>query len=78
MAHDPLEILRSRLECVTDSKADSFKARCPVHDDHNPSLSVSRGDKCIVMKCHACGADGKAVAEELGISLSTLDRKSGG
>ena len=69
---DPLEVFRNRLDGVVESKADSFKSLCPCHADTNPSLSVSRGDKGVVMKCHACPADGKAVAEKLGIPTSDL------
>jgi putative DNA primase/helicase len=30
-------------------------ARCPAHDDHNPSLSLSTGkDGKVLLRCHAC------------------------
>jgi putative DNA primase/helicase len=28
-------------------------ARCPAHDDRNPSLSISDGDQGLLLKCHA-------------------------
>ena len=35
-----------------------YIARCPAHDDGRPSLRVSQGDKCILVKCWAgCSFD---------------------
>src|SRR5687767_827991 len=31
---------------------DKIHALCPAHDDHNPSLVVSRGEKGVVLHCH--------------------------
>ena len=46
-------------------------ARCPAHDDTNPSLSVSQGKDGAVLHCHAgCPAD--AVLEALGMSAADL------
>ena len=39
-------------------------ARCPVHDDKRPSLSIRDGDRGILVKCHT-GCDGQAVIDEL-------------
>jgi KaiC/GvpD/RAD55 family RecA-like ATPase len=33
-------------------------ARCPFHDDHEPSLSVSQKNGVGLFKCHGCGAAG--------------------
>jgi hypothetical protein len=44
--------LISKLECVTRS-ANGWQARCPAHDDKNPSLSIADGEKGIVVHCHA-------------------------
>lgn len=42
-------------------------ARCPVHDDHNPSLSLTlKDDGTVLAHCHA-GCDQAAVAEALGL-----------
>jgi 5S rRNA maturation endonuclease (ribonuclease M5) len=43
--------LAPRFQGVRWSGEDRFAARCPAHDDHNPSLSVRRGEKGIVFKC---------------------------
>src|SRR5262245_6671019 len=35
-----------------------FKARCPVHDDHRPSLGVTAGDNgAALVFCQVCGAE---------------------
>jgi hypothetical protein len=35
---------------------------CPIHDDHNPSLSVSSGDKvAVVVHCFGCGNDAAVI-----------------
>lgn len=43
-------------------------AKCPAHDDKHASLSVSEGNKGILVKCHA-GCDTNSV-------LQAIDRKS--
>lgn len=42
-----------------------WTARCPAHDDHNPSLSVTDGDDGkVLVYCHA-GCSQEAVIGEL-------------
>jgi 5S rRNA maturation endonuclease (ribonuclease M5) len=49
----PVDRLLERLDKVKQSGA-GWTARCPGHDDKNPSLSISEGDKVpVVLKCHA-------------------------
>jgi hypothetical protein len=55
---DPVQTLVDRLDehgCEPrPSGADSFKARCPAHNDQNPSLSVGYGDEGqALLKCFA-------------------------
>jgi putative DNA primase/helicase len=61
----------------------SWKARCPAHEDRNPSLSISRGDDGrVLLHCHAgcefeeiCSAAGLKPADLFPASTSTeLDR----
>lgn len=49
-----------------------FKARCPAHDDNNPSLSLSLSDDgCILFHCHAgCTVD--AIRDALGLEWRDL------
>lgn len=54
------------LEMVTRS-GDGWRAICPSHDDHKPSLNIDvRGEKVLVI-CRACNADGVAVCRALRI-----------
>jgi 5S rRNA maturation endonuclease (ribonuclease M5) len=46
-------------------------ACCPAHDDQHPSLSISKGEKGILLKCFA-GCSTEAVCKELGITTSSL------
>ena len=39
-------------------------ARCPAHDDRNPSLSIQAGDKAILVRCHA-GCETIKIIDEL-------------
>lgn len=52
-----------------------WTARCPVHDDHNPSLSITvTDDGTVLAHCHA-GCDQTTVAQAL--ELHTTDRPQG-
>lgn len=47
-------------------------ARCPAHDDRNPSLSIGVGSNgCGLLKCHA-GCTTEDVCHTIGLSLSAL------
>jgi hypothetical protein len=50
----------------------SYKARCPAHDDHDPSLSVTEGDDgTVLVKCHVgCTAD--AIVQALDLEMRDL------
>ncbi|MCO6428240.1 CHC2 zinc finger domain-containing protein [Nitrosomonas communis] len=50
-----------------------YLACCPVHDDKNPSMTVTvKPDGVVVMYCHACGAKGLDIVNALGIDPSAL------
>ncbi|MDD2349542.1 MAG: hypothetical protein PHS50_14945, partial [Kiritimatiellae bacterium] len=50
----------------------SWMARCPAHDDRNPSLSVSEGDGGrVLFNCFA-GCAAEAVAAALGLKMADL------
>lgn len=61
--------------------ADGYSARCPAHEDSNPSLSVKQGhDQPVVLYCHA-GCDRDAILTELGLTWADIsspreDRRS--
>jgi len=49
-----------------------WTARCPAHDDRNPSLSIAEGrDGRILLKCHA-GCELSAILAELGLEVGDL------
>lgn len=56
---------------VTRFKGNSFQCKCPVHDDHTASMTVSEGRKGIVMHCHA-GCETKSILEAVGLTESDL------
>jgi DNA primase len=56
-----------------------FKARCPAHDDREPSLSISEGeDGRVLLNCFA-GCDVGTIIARLGLQMSDLfDDDDGG
>ena len=48
-----------------------WKALCPAHDDHTPSLSVSNGDGAILIKCFA-GCETEDVVSSMGLTMADL------
>lgn len=52
-------------------RQDSFKMECPVHDDHNPSVKVTDGEKGVVIYCHA-GCNTADIVAALGLKTEDL------
>jgi phage/plasmid primase-like uncharacterized protein len=50
--------------CGRPSGGGWWSCRCPVHDDHTPSLSLRDGDRSLITHCHA-GCDARDVLAEL-------------
>lgn len=48
-----------------------WQARCPAHDDRNPSLSISERNGKILLCCHA-GCSVESILEALGLTMSDL------
>src|SRR6266480_4704705 len=66
----PVENLVQRLNAQRSGKG--WKAKCPVHDDHTPSLSINEGaDGRALLKCHA-GCDNTAILAALDMSYRDL------
>jgi putative DNA primase/helicase len=65
-----LEFILQKLSGVRRNGA-GYQARCPAHEDHNPSLSITEEDGTILLHCHA-GCTTEAVCKELGIELRDL------
>src|SRR5262245_8945709 len=50
-----------------------WKALCPCHNDHDPSLSVSDKGRKVLIYCPVCQAGAKDVIEKVsGLSMSDL------
>jgi hypothetical protein len=81
-------LVRSPLDLVLEALAGagcgyrrigrSWQARCPVHDDRTPSLSIREGaDGRVLLHCFA-GCETGAVLEALGLQFSDLFPQSRG
>jgi hypothetical protein len=47
-------------------------ARCPVHDDRSPSLSIGLGrDGRVLLRCHA-GCDAESIVAAMGLTMADL------
>ena len=65
-------LLLNRLDHVRPSGKDRWTARCPAHEDRDPSLSIAvTPDDRILLHCHA-GCGGADVVAAIGLSLSDL------
>src|SRR5215212_5125496 len=74
---NPLKHILSCLEGVEEISDGSYKALCPAHDDHEPSLSVTEGeDHKPLVHCFVCKNQEKVwrALEERGISKSDLSK----
>ena len=47
-------------------------AKCPSHGDRHPSLSISQGRECVLVKCQSAGCTVDAVCKALGLSVRDL------
>jgi len=68
---EPVANVLARLDAVRRG-ASGWTARCPAHDDENPSLSIAQGDdgRCL-LKCHAgCASD--AIVAAIGLRVIDL------
>ena len=70
-AHDPLGAVLGRLGGVKRTGPNSWMARCPAHDDRNPSLSVAVREGKLLLHCFA-GCAPEAVLEALGLTWRDL------
>ena len=63
--------LLSRLDGVRPRGAGKYLGRCPSHQDNSPSLSITEGDKGLLLKCWA-GCELTAITGKLGLTLKDL------
>ncbi len=68
-----IDVILSRLSGVKP-RGKGYVARCPAHDDHDPSLSITdTGDK-ILLKCWA-GCESQNILDAIGLDWSALFRE---
>lgn len=77
-----LDTVRQALEnhgaCTRDRNPEAFMASCPLHDDANPSLSVTwkarphRNGGVVLMHCFSCQAGAADIAAALGLRMAHL------
>jgi len=76
MSHNPMRFMLERLHRLGGNprpvSGEGHKALCPAHDDHNPSLSVKRGDDGrVLVHCHA-GCSTESVVDALSLTMADL------
>jgi len=71
-----LKALRSK-GCSPRKTKDGYQAKCPAHDDSNPSLSVKQADGKVLLHCHA-GCTTQDVTQALGLCMADLFDDTGG
>jgi hypothetical protein len=79
-SENPLEHLLSCLDGVEETSAGSYRALCPAHDDHDPSLSVSavveNGSQKVLIKCWA-GCEQDQILKKAGLEWKDLFSQNG-
>src|SRR5829696_9820151 len=77
---NPLKHILSCLEGVEEAPDGSYKALCPAHDDHDPSLSVSavveNGSQTVHIKCWA-GCEKDQILKNAGLEWKDLFSQNG-
>jgi hypothetical protein len=70
----PLELVRGRLSNVK-AYGKGWRALCPAHDDHHPSLDLAEGqDGRVLLKCRA-GCSYEAILRALGLDPKDVNPK---
>jgi putative DNA primase/helicase len=80
-SHRSIERVLDALEGVEQQHDGCFKALCPAHDDHNPSLAIKGAEEngTILVHCPVCKDQEKVLRalEERGIARSDLFDRNG-
>lgn len=68
----PIDRVLARLDRYKAYGRGQWMARCPAHDDRNPSLSIKEGDNgAVLLKCFA-GCETADVVAAMGLEMSAL------
>ncbi len=65
------DALLSRLDGVRPTGQDQWVARCPAHEDRDPSLSIAEKDDRVLIHCHA-GCYVSEVVDAVGLKITDL------
>ena len=65
--HEVFDKILSHFQIVNRYQ-DKAQAKCPAHDDRQASLTITKGRKCVVFKCHA-GCDTADVLRAAGLEM---------
>jgi putative DNA primase/helicase len=60
-----------RVGCTHRHGAGQYKAQCPAHEDHNPSMTVRNGDGKVLLYCHV-GCTTEQILAALGLDYPDL------
>ncbi len=66
-----LDYLLNQLSKVKKTGQDRYIARCPAHDDKNPSLAIRDINGTVLLKCFA-GCSAHEIVSAIGMDLSDL------
>ncbi len=67
-----VENLLNNLQKVKKVGPDKWIARCPAHDDKNPSLSIKDSGGTVLLKCWSAGCGAMDIVGALGLDPSEL------
>lgn len=59
------------LEACRKTRANSYQAKCPAHDDRKASLTITDAGDKILLHCHA-GCTTQAIVNSMGLSMKDL------
>ncbi len=68
---DLVDLVAARTGGTPKKTGGGYAVRCPAHEDKRASLSIGKGAKGIVLKCHA-GCAAKDICAALGVKLRDL------
>lgn len=68
--------LLDRLESVRQTGPEEWLARCPSHQDRNPSLSIREGDRMVLIHCFA-GCTAADIIAAVGLRWADIDYRNG-
>lgn len=66
-----IDTILNRLDAVKQTGEGRFIARCPAHEDRNPSLSIRNAGELLLIHCFA-GCDAIDVLHAVGLELCDL------